>query len=114
MSPSEFSCAAQKTELELYLDEPRMNKAVNVDVLKFWKSNECRYPILASMACDILAIPVSTVASEASFSVGGRMLDCYRSSLRPDTVEALVCCRDWLYGDRGIDNKFLIFIYCQL
>ena len=91
-----------------------MIRTVNIDVLTFWKSNECRYPILASMACDILAVPVSTVASEASFSVGGRVLDCYRSSLRPDTVEALVCCRDWLYGDRGIDNKFLIFIYCQL
>ena len=66
------------------------------------------------MACDILAVLVSTVASEASFNVGGRVLDYYRSSLRLDTVEALVCCKDWLYGDRGIDHKFLIFIYFQL
>ena len=57
------------------------------------------------MACAILIVPMSTVALEASFSVDRRVLDCYHSSLRPDTVEALVCCRDWLYGDRGVDKK---------
>ena len=101
MSPSEFSCSGQKLELELYLDEPRMNRNVSLDVLTFWKSNQCRHTILATMACDILVVPMSTVASESSFSIGGRVLDCYRSSLRPDTVEALVCTRDWLYGDKG-------------
>ena len=94
MSPSKFSCSAQKTELELYLDEPIMIRTVNIDVLTFWKSNECRYPILASMACDILVVVVSTIASETSFNIAGRVLHYYRSSLRPDTVEELVCCRD--------------------
>ena len=51
------------------------------------------------MACDILVVPVSTVALEASFSVDHRVLDCYRNSLRPDTVDALVCCSDWQHGD---------------
>ena len=32
MSPSKFSCSAQKTELELYLDEPIMNRTVNTNV----------------------------------------------------------------------------------
>ena len=93
MSPSRFSCSAQKTKLELYLDESIINRTVNIDILTFWKSNECRHPILASMACDILVVLVSTVTSEASFSFGGRVLDCYRSSFRPKTVESLVCCR---------------------
>ena len=61
------------------------------------------------MACDILVVLVSAVALEASFSVDRRVLDCYRSSLRPDTVEALVYCRDLQYGDRGIDSKFFNF-----
>jgi hypothetical protein len=53
------------------------------------------------MARDILNIHVSTIASESTFSVGGRVIDQYRSSLKPNIVEALVCTRDWLYGDKG-------------
>jgi hypothetical protein len=44
----------------------------------------------------VLAIPVSTVVSEAAFSTGGRILDPFRNSLSPSTVQALVCCQNWL------------------
>lgn len=101
MSSVDSTIESQKSELDLYLDEPRLARTADLDILSFWKSNQFRYPALASMACDILAVPVSTVASEATFSVGGRVLDSFRSSLKPKTVEALVCTRDWLYGDKG-------------
>ncbi|TNV97547.1 hypothetical protein C5H24_12760, partial [Xylella fastidiosa] len=55
-----------------------------------------KYPILSEIARDALAIPVSTVASEAAFSTGGRVVDQFRSSLSPKLVECLICMQDWL------------------
>ncbi|KVI00911.1 HAT dimerization [Cynara cardunculus var. scolymus] len=48
------------------------------------------------MAKDILAIPVSTVASEFAFRTSGRAVDELRSRLGAKTVETLVCAQDWL------------------
>ena len=89
-----------------------MDRKVNLDVLSYWKGNQYRYPQMAAMARDILAIPVTTVASESAFSNSGRVLDQYRSALKPDVVEVLVCSRDWLFGDLGICFfTYELFVY---
>lgn len=94
MGSSETSL--RKTELEKYLAEDREPMDSRFDIFQWWKVQQCRYPVLAKMARDILPIPVSTVASESSFSTGGRVLDSFRTSLTPRMVEALVCAQDWL------------------
>jgi hypothetical protein len=77
------------------LDEPKyLDKSATFDILSFWNGNEFRYPEVATMARDILSIHISTVASESTFSTGGRVIDQYRSLLKPDIVKALVCTRD--------------------
>ena len=58
--------------------------------------NSERFLILSRMARDILEVPVSTVASEFAFSIGGHVLDAFKSSLTPKIVEALICTQDWL------------------
>ncbi|CAL8161885.1 unnamed protein product [Prunus armeniaca] len=45
---------------------------------------------------NVFAVPVSTVASESAFSIGGRIIDHFRSSLTPKMVEALTCGQNWL------------------
>lgn len=77
------------------------------DILGWWKANGAQYPILQMIARDFLAIPISTVASESSFSTGGRVLTPHRSKLRPDTLEALMCLQDWLWTEmKGKNIKF--------
>ncbi|KAK1419517.1 hypothetical protein QVD17_28690 [Tagetes erecta] len=85
-----------KSELQRYLDDNEEPGYRGFDILQWWKSSSSKYPILAKMAKDIFAIQISSVASEAAFSMAGRVVETYRSSLSPAIVEALVCARDWL------------------
>ena len=88
-----------KSELEQYLDESLTPRIQEFDILNWWKLNTLKFPTLSKMARDILAIPMSMVSSGNSIfsaGTGTRMLDDYRSSLRPEIVEALVCAKDWL------------------
>ena len=84
-----------KSEKDKYLDEPREPLHSKFEILTWWKKNKARFPVMAAMARDILAIPSSTVASESAFSIGGRVLDAFRSSLTPRLVEALICSHNW-------------------
>lgn len=84
--------------VDVYLEEARVSGGQKFDILLWWKGNCVRFPVLSQMARDILAIPVSTVASESVFSTGGRVLDAFRSSLSPIIAEALLCAQDWLPG----------------
>ncbi|KAL2225527.1 UNVERIFIED_CONTAM: Zinc finger BED domain-containing protein RICESLEEPER 2, partial [Sesamum indicum] len=88
-----------KSELEKYLGEDVEEYREKFDILKWWKVITQRFPILSKMARDILAVPVSTVASEAAFSTGGRVLDAFRSSLSPKIVQAIICAQDWIRKD---------------
>jgi hypothetical protein len=83
------------------LEELRLDSNVNINILEFWKVHELRYPIVAAMARDILSVHISTVASESTFSIGGRVINQYMNSVKPDIAKALVCTRDWLYGEQG-------------
>lgn len=88
-----------KHELELYLEEALTQRTPDFDVLKWWQDNTLKYPTLSRMARDVLAIPMSTVGVGSSVFLpdnGSRSLDDYRSSLRPELVEALLCAKDWL------------------
>lgn len=91
------SCSrGSRTELDRYLAEECEEDCKKFDILTWWKGQSTRFPILSSLARDVLSIPISTVASESAFSTGGLILDDFRSSLTLFMVEALICTQDWL------------------
>lgn len=109
-------------ELDVYMkDKPirwvdPTGKGLQFDILSWWKANQVTYPVLSRLARDVLAVQVSTVASECAFSSSGRVVSKYRSRLEPETVEALVCTKDWnLASNKGkTDNTYLLFLFCLL
>ena len=64
------------------------------------------------MACYILSIPITTIALESTFNIGGCILNKFRSSLLPQIVEVLLCALDWPYGVLG-RSYFLSFMCSQ-
>jgi hypothetical protein len=94
-----------KSELDKYLAEETEDTEMKIDLLVWWKASEQRFPILSRLARDVLAIPISSVASESAFSTSGRILDDFRSSLTPFMLEALVCTQDWLRWSVPVDIK---------
>ncbi|KAM3216665.1 hypothetical protein P3L10_026106 [Capsicum annuum] len=62
--------------------------------------NAPRFSVLSKMGCDVLAVSISSVASESAFSTGGRILDLFRSSLTPRFVQVLVYLQYWLQSEQ--------------
>lgn len=88
-----------KSPLDKYLEEDEEDENKDINVLEFWKGKQSNYgPELARLACDVLSIPITTVTSESSFSIGAHVLNRYRNRLLPEKVQALICTRNWLHG----------------
>ncbi|KAK3130001.1 hypothetical protein QOZ80_6BG0487660 [Eleusine coracana subsp. coracana] len=92
-------------ELDKYMAQPLLKHCGQFDILPWWRGKTKEFSILAKIARDVMAIQVSTVASESAFSAGGRVIDPYRSSLSSDMVEALICTKDWLAAERKDSKK---------
>jgi hypothetical protein len=103
-----------KSDLDIYLEEDayigeKDDSGEDIDnefeALAWWKFNALKYRILSKMAKDILAVPITTVASESSFSAGGRVIDPHRASLKIETVQMLLCGFDWVRAIHGLKKK---------
>ncbi|CAN0903489.1 Putative AC transposase [Linum grandiflorum] len=100
------SSSTSEKGFDLFVSRRKKSKTSSVTAeldayLMWWKINGPKYPILQEIARDILAILVTSVASESAFSSGGRLLDPHRSRLHQSTVEALMCTRTWLQDNEG-------------
>ncbi|KAK7411135.1 hypothetical protein VNO78_02567 [Psophocarpus tetragonolobus] len=108
----ETSSQQMKSELDQYLEESLLPRIPDFDVLAWWKLNKLKYPTLSKMARDILSVPISTVDPDSVFYSKSKEMDQYRVSLKPETVEALICAKDWMqYGTAEASNALVKMVF---
>ncbi|KAF7153091.1 hypothetical protein RHSIM_Rhsim01G0169700 [Rhododendron simsii] len=108
------SISGVESELTRYLNLPALETDNDepFDLLSWWRSQESRNPILTVMARDILMVSVSTVASEAAFSAGGRLTGCLVAVLCFSGLTG--CCVVLLALDSSCKEAVVINIDVQL
>ena len=85
---------APKDELKEYArDSNGEDGAPNL--LAWWKLNEHRYPVLATLAKEILGVTAISAPSERIFSKGRQLISQFRHKLGKEMVEAIMCLKTW-------------------
>lgn len=83
-------------ELQTYLAEPLYEG--QEDAFTVWRTLLApRFPNLAKMAMDYLAIPGTTVGIERVFSNGGRVASPHRCRLTPKMLDKLMTLQNWMH-----------------
>ncbi|KAL4313495.1 hypothetical protein GQ457_01G034910 [Hibiscus cannabinus] len=94
-SVSANEVASWKSELDRYLEEPSLPlDDAFFDILGWWHVKSQTFPTLGRIARDLLAMPVSFFAPCSDF-IAMTTNPAY-SSLNPKSMEAFVCCQNWL------------------
>ena len=83
-----------------------MPQMEDFNILRWWKTNAHRYPILARVATNILAILITIVTSDQLLA----LVVEYHNKLHSSTFEVLMCCQSWLQAYNGIMSLFYILI----
>ncbi|KAG4162021.1 hypothetical protein ERO13_D01G092050v2 [Gossypium hirsutum] len=105
---------SEKSQLDIYLEEPKLELNSQIDVLNYWSKSLVRYNELSLLACDLWTIPISIVASESAFSMGKKVITPLRSSLKSKTVQPVVCFDDWMrakgFSTCNYFSRFIVVI----
>ncbi|KAK6148859.1 hypothetical protein DH2020_016384 [Rehmannia glutinosa] len=88
-------------ELTFYLESPHVFEEY-FDLLTWWESHELMYPVLATMARDLLTTPASTLAPDCAFmrNVEKKIKD-KSYHLNGAFLEIYTCLRDWFNAELG-------------
>ena len=81
-------------EISLYRREMCLD--MDSDPLQWWQKHQNLYPKLAILAKKYLGTPATTVPCERLFSIAGFIADKRRAALLPESLNVLLCLKDWL------------------
>jgi hypothetical protein len=107
---------SQGSELVTYLESETVHQYDDeFNILNWWQIHKRIYPVLSILVKDVMTVPVSTISSESTFSLAGRVIEERRRRLTSDMVEILSCLKDWELGaaraqhnlvDYEVENAF--------
>ena len=84
-------------ELISYCNEPKLNRLNDEKVpsnpLEWWAQHEGKYPILSSLARNVLCIPATSAPTERLFSYDGLTIADNRANLLPDNAAEIIYLR---------------------
>ncbi|CAL1369103.1 unnamed protein product [Linum trigynum] len=100
--------ASSHSEIQYYLSsddvsslglEEDIDKLDMLDVLKWWKHNQARYPVLATVARDVLAHVASAKVPEDTFDFHSSGVNEQRREMGSKAAEMSVCLKDWIRAE---------------
>jgi hypothetical protein len=101
-----FPSPAALSELSSYLDSDCVVQyEEEFNLLNWWHEHKRTYPILSLLARDVLTVPASTISSESTFSLAGRVIEERRRRLTSEMVEVLSCLKDWELADGHLQHN---------
>jgi hypothetical protein len=101
-----FPSPAALSELSSYLDSDCVVQYdEEFNILNWWHEHKRTYPVLSLLARDVLTVPASTISSESTFSLAGRVIEERRRRLTSEMVEVLSCLKDWELADAHLQHN---------
>ena len=74
-------------------------------MLTWWKGVKNQYTVMSIIARDILAMPVSRVASKSALSAGQCILDEKMNRMIDEIIEMVLYFKDWLDVEIRLQDK---------
>ena len=105
--------ARARSELSLYLREPILpmthEDGTFTNPLDWWRVNATRFPLVAKLAMQILAIPATSAPAERVFSLAGITIANDRARLLPENANELLFLREALVSVRKYEECVLAY-----
>lgn len=89
--------SSNKTKVERYLQHTHKPMEKTFNILQWWKNSQNKYPTLAfnTSKCTFNS-SFYCCFRVFFFSMEGRILDSFHTSLSPRMVEVFICAQNWL------------------
>ncbi|KAJ8115409.1 hypothetical protein OPT61_g2929 [Boeremia exigua] len=88
-----------REEGEAYLSTPCVRSYAGFNILDWWKANAATYPRLASVARDILAVPITEVGVERVFNTAKDIIGDRRHRLSAQRIRQIMILKDSISHD---------------